>query len=302
MANRHSALDAINAEIEKFTKKSFAEPDARLWYPQTDKAGNGGAIFRFLPSIDLPGSDGPEQVPFVRYWLHSFQGPTGLWIVNEMCPTTKGGTCPICDYNRSLWNSGDESKKQQASRQKRKLKFMSNIYVVKDPANPENEGQVRLFLYGKKIWDKVAAFHTPAFEGQPQRNAFDLLGADSEDGGGANFIFQIHKTKDGPNYDASSFDAVASLSTDQGLLKSVRQQLHPLQPFIADSLFNDAATIKGKLDRVLGLNGVVEEAVETSLQDVIPIKPGRTRAPVEAPVIPDEEEMDEDYFKRLAQE
>lgn len=297
MSNRQIALERINAEVEKHTKKQYSSDDERFWYPQVDKAGNGNAVIRFLPAIDPKGD--VENVPFVRYYLHSFQGPTGLWLVNEMCPTTKGNKCPICEYNRSLWNSGSELKKKESSRQKRQLKYISNVYIVMDPATPENEGQVRLFKYGQKIWKKLDAFMHPSFPGDVAGQPFDL-GNDPDEPGcsGANFTLRIRSGAEGRrNYDESSFLPIGYLTEDKKLLARIQKELHPLQPFVDDSVFNDYKTIKEKLNRVLGLDGGSENE-NPFKEDTRSAPLQRTKAATIQ--IPDDEEMDEDYFRRLA--
>ena len=76
------SLDKLSKAIENLSEKNSGNDD-RFWYPETDKAGNGSAIIRFLPSSAV---DGEEGLPWVRTFSHGFQGPGG-WLI-ENCLTT----------------------------------------------------------------------------------------------------------------------------------------------------------------------------------------------------------------------
>jgi gp32 DNA binding protein like len=241
--NRQSALEALNAELTKFnSKQTDREEDERFWQPAVDKAGNGNAIIRFLPAPE------GENVPFIRYWEHAFKGPSGQWYW-ELCPTTIGKECPVCEHNNALWATGTESNKKLVSSQKRALRIVSNIYVLKDPANPDNEGKVFLYRYGKKIFDKINEKMHPSFEGEEPINPFDLWE-------GCHFRLKIRNVEGYRNYDKSEFEGVAPLHKDDDFLEKVWKQEFPLQPFVDPALFKDKATLKEKLDKVLG-NGPV---------------------------------------------
>ena len=148
-------LGAVKEENAPQEKKSYV--DERLWKPQLDKTGNGYAVLRFLPAID------GEDMPWAKVWNHAFQGPTGQWYI-ENSLTTIGQKDPVSEMNSAYWNSGVESDKEIARKQKRKLQYFSNIYVVSDPKHPENEGKVFLFRYGKKIFDKIMEAMQPQFD------------------------------------------------------------------------------------------------------------------------------------------
>ena len=152
--------------------------DDRFWRPELDKSGNGMAVVRFLPAPE------GEDLPWARSWNHGFQGPGGWYIENSL--TTLGQKDPVSEYNSQLWNSGIEANKEIARKQKRRLTYVSNVYIMKDPANPQNEGQVRLYKYGKKIWDKLNDKMNPEFEDETPVNPFDLWE-------GANFKIKIRK-------------------------------------------------------------------------------------------------------------
>ena len=174
------SLEKLTQEVSKITGGGTEkESDNRFWYPNVDKAGNGYAVVRFLPA------PGDEDTPFVRVFSHGFKGPTGSWYI-ENCPTTKGmgSKCPVCERNNELWNSGIESDKNIARDQKRKLTFISNVYIITDQLNPENEGKVFLFKYGKKLFDKLNEAMNPQFADEDPMNPFDLWS-------GANFKIKI---------------------------------------------------------------------------------------------------------------
>ena len=160
---KQSSLGSLTQKLVKEVEKmntTGGGGDERLWKPELDKTGNGYAVIRFLPSPD------GEDIPWAKLYSHAFQGPGGWYIENSL--TTTGGKDPVSDYNRELWNSGNEADKDTVRKQKRKLSYYSNIYVVKDQVNPQNEGKVFLFKYGKKIFDKVMEAMQPEFEDESE--------------------------------------------------------------------------------------------------------------------------------------
>ena len=179
---KQNSLDALLGAAEKESapqeKKSYV--DERLWKPVMDKSGNGYAVIRFLPAPK------DESLPWAKVWNHAFQGPTGQWYI-ENSLTTLGQNDPVSEMNSAYWNSGVESDKEIARRQKRKLQYFANIYVVEDPANPENEGKVFLYRFGKKIFDKCMEAMQPAFKDETPVNPFDFWE-------GANSVSYTHLT------------------------------------------------------------------------------------------------------------
>lgn len=292
--NRQSAIDALNAEISKYNQKTSVdkEDDDRFWYPDVDKAGNGNAIIRFLPAID------GEFVPFVRYWQHGFQGTTGLWYI-EMCPTTKGKKCPMCDENRQLWNSGKDADKKLASKQKRQLRFITNILVIKDPANPENEGQVKLYKFGAKVWDKInELMHPTEGLGEESINPFDFWE-------GAPFKLKIRQVEGYRNYDKSEFANPEVLNKDDSYIEEIWKKEYPLLPFVDDSLFKDEAVLREKMIRVLGLAGASASSIPSNVTELLKpkkIKSKEAKVEIEEAIDVDDDtdEMDENFFKKLA--
>jgi len=236
--NRQSQLKSLTQELEK-TQQSNSYDDDRIWKCERDKSGNGYAVVRFLP----PSED--ETTPWVRMFSHGFQGPSGGWYI-ENSLTTLNQKDPVSDYNTILWNNGTESGKEQARKQKRRLNYFSNIYVIEDPAHPENEGKVFLFKYGKKIFDKVNDLMNPEFSDEEAVNPFDLWG-------GANFKLKIRMVDGFVNYDKSEFDSSTPMLDDDSKLEEVWNTQYSLIELLEPSNFKTYDELKTKFERVMGL-------------------------------------------------
>ena len=237
---KQSNLGSLTAKLVKEVEKvnnSSGGGDERLWKPELDKSGNGFAVIRFLPAPDK------EEIPWAKLYTHAFQGPGGWYIENSL--TTVGGKDPVSDYNRELWNSGNESDKDVVRKQKRKLSYYSNIYVVKDPTNPANEGKVFLFKYGKKIFDKVMEAMQPEFEDESPINPFDFWQ-------GANFKLKIVKKDGFWNYDKSEFDSVSPLLDDDDALEAIWKKEYSLAAVTATDQFKSYEDLERRLKYVLG--------------------------------------------------
>lgn len=277
-------------------KKSYN--DERYWKPELDKTGNGFAVVRFLPTPQN------EEMPWVSYFDHGFQGPGGWYIEKSL--TTLNKKDPVSEYNTQLWNTGIEANKEIARKQKRRLHYVSNVLVVSDPKNPDNEGKVFLYKYGKKIFEQLKEAISPAFEDEKAINPFDLRE-------GANFKIKIRKVDGYWNYDKSEFDSVAPLFEDEDKLNETFASAHSLTEIIAPSEFKTYEELKEKLDRVLGLTGSVStstaESVAEDLEEV-PWSNVNTETVAEEPVIASadsassssEDDDAMDYFKKLAQD
>ena len=237
--NRQSQLASLTQELEK-TQQTTNYEDNRIWKVTRDKSGTGAAIIRFLP----PSED--EVTPWVRIFSHGFQGQGGWYIENSL--TTVNEKDPVSELNTSLWNNGTESGKDQARKQKRRLNYYSNIYVVDDPANPDNNGKVFLFKYGKKIHEKITDAMSPEFADEKAVNPFDLWE-------GCNFRLKIRMLDGWPNYDRSEFDKPTALFEDDAKLEEVWNSQYKLQELIAPDQFKSYDELKSKMDRILGLNG-----------------------------------------------
>ena len=284
---RKTNLSSLIKESEKISNpNSFGEVDERYWRPELDKSGNGYSIVRFLPAPN------GEDLPWARMWNHGFQGPGGWYIENSL--TTQGKKDPVSEYNSRLWNSGIEANKEVARKQKRRLNYTSNVYIVKDPANPQNEGQVRLYRYGKKIFDKINDLMNPEFEDETPVNPFDLWE-------GANFKMKIRKVEGFSNYDKSEFDTPAALLEDDTKMEEIWNTEHSLKEIVSDDKFKPFDELKEKLDRVLGLGTEL-----TSKPEEVPFDGGKPYTSPPTPVTAETDDKGEEeeamgYFQKLAE-
>ena len=289
---KSNSLDKILAAVEKESapveKQSYV--DERLWKPELDKSGNGYAIIRFLPAPD------GEEMPWVKLWNHAFQGPTGKWYI-ENSLTTLNQKDPVSEYNSKLWNSGVESDKEIARKQKRKLQYYSNIYVVSDPKHPESEGKVFLFRYGKKIYEKVMEALQPQFEDETPVNPFDFWE-------GANFKLKIRKVDGYWNYDKSEFDSASKLNEDDSELDKIWKSEYSLKDFLAASNFKTYDELKNRLDDVLTGSQSTSGSAENVELDDTPEVDVEDKQYVDNVVKTTSTESDDslDYFQKLAKE
>ena len=282
-----SLTQKLVKEVEKMNNNG-GQGDDRLWKLECDKSGNGYAVIRFLPAPD------GEDLPFVKLYSHAFQGPGGWYIENSL--TTLGQKDPVSEYNSQLWNNGTDAGKESARKQKRKLTYISNIYVVKDPANPENEGKVFLYKYGKKIFDKLTAAMQPEFEDEEAIDPFDFWQ-------GANFKLKAKNVAGYRNYDSSEFTAVTPLLDDDDALEAVWKKENSLKEFVDADQFKSYDDLKKRLEYVLGSKrptSTIEEedtdrgAAEELVTAVVSTTPSSVN-----------EDDDDDalsYFQKLAEE
>ena len=293
---KQSKLGSLTAKLVKEVEKmnnNGASGDDRLWKLDVDKSGNGYAVIRFLPAPD------GEDLPFVKLYSHAFQGPGGWYIENSL--TTLGGKDPVSEYNTQLWNNGTDSGKETARKQKRKLTYTSNIYVVKDPANPENEGKVFLFKYGKKIFDKLTAAMQPEFEDEEAIDPFDFWQ-------GANFKLKAKNVAGYRNYDSSEFAPQSPLLDDDDALEALWKKELSLAEIVAPEQFKSYDDLKRRLNYVLGNTAPRQDAEVEDEVEIIE----RERAEQEVTAAADStsrsvtSDADEDdalsYFAKLAEE
>ena len=281
--NLDSLLSAAQKESVPLEKKSYV--DERLWKPQLDKSGNGYAVIRFLPPCD------EENLPWAKLWSHAFQGPTGQWYI-ENSLTTLGQKDPVSEHNTRLWNSGVESDKEIARKQKRKLQYYSNIYIVSDTKNPANEGKVFLYRFGKKIFDKLMEAMQPAFEDETPINPFDFWK-------GANFKLKIRKVDGYWNYDKSEFDNVSTLSDDDDELEKVYKSQYSLNEYTAPTNYKSYDELKTRLDMVLS-GTVAVSTIETLMEDEPTATPWVDTVSVSATSATDDDDA-MSYFEKLAE-
>jgi hypothetical protein len=290
-----SLTEKLVKEVEKMNNSS-SNKDERMWSLTVDKAQNGYAVIRFLPSPD------GEDLPFVKLYSHAFQGPSGWFIDN--CATTLNQKCPVCEHNGQLWNSGSDSNKEVARKQKRKLSYISNIYVVKDPGNPENEGKNFLFKYGKKIFDKLTTAMQPEFEDESPIDPFDFWQ-------GANFKLKAKNVAGYRNYDSSEFATPSALLDDDDAMEAIWKNQYSLSEFLSPDQFKSYEELKTRLDAVLGgkssridsevddednYRGPAPSLTEDLRSELNSLKPSRS-------VMVDDEDSEElSYFAKLAGE
>ena len=290
-----SLTQKLVKEVEKMNSGS-GNQDERLWKPEMDKTGNGYAVIRFLPAPDS------EDLPWVKMYSHGFQGPGGWYIENSL--TTIGGKDPVSEHNRELWNSGNEDDKTTVRKQKRKLSYYANIYVVKDPTNPANEGQVKLYKFGAKIFDKIMAAMQPEFEDETPINPFDFWQ-------GADFKLKIRKVDGYWNYDKSEFAPAAPLLEDDDAMEAIWKKEYSLQALVAADQFKSYEDLKKRLDYVLGVKKPASRPVlDEEAGDDEPrgsYKPdfgSRKEEKVAVAAAPASTEEDDDamsYFQKLAE-
>ena len=287
---KQSKLGSLTAKLVKEVEKlntNGASGDDRLWKLEVDKSGNGYAVIRFLPAPDS------EDLPFVKLYSHAFQGPGGWYIENSL--TTLGQKDPVSEYNSQLWNNGTDAGKDAARKQKRKLTYISNIYVVKDPANPENEGKVFLYKYGKKIFDKLTAAMQPEFEDEEAIDPFDFWQ-------GANFKLKAKNIAGYRNYDSSEFTAVTPLLDDDDALEAIWKKENSLKEFIDADQFKSYDDLKKRLEYVLGsrrpTTSIEEEDTDRGAAEEL------VTAAVSTPPSSLNEDDDDalSYFQKLAEE
>jgi len=288
---KSSSLDKLlgAAEIENAPQDKKSYTDERLWKPVVDKTGNGYAVIRFLPAVK------GEDLPWAKVWNHAFQGPTGQWYI-ENCLTTQGQNDPVAEMNSAYWNSGVESDKEIARKQKRKLQYFANIYVVQDSANPHNEGKVMLYRFGKKIFDKCMEAMQPAFEDETPMNPFDFWE-------GAEFKLKIRKVDGYWNYDKSEFSAPAPLFDDDDKLEEIWEKQYPLAEFTADTNFKSYDELKQRLGVVLAGTTTVGN-VTTLMEDEPTANPfvdtKEEAASTPAPTVTEDDDDTLSYFEKLA--
>jgi hypothetical protein len=296
-----SLTEKLVKEVEKMSTGSGGA-DERFWKPEMDKTGVGSAIIRFLPAPE------GEELPWVKMYSHAFQGPGGWYIENSL--TTLGQKDPVSEHNRELWNSGSEKDKETVRKQKRKLSYYANIYVVKDPAHPENEGKVFLFKFGKKIFDKILNAMQPEFEDEEPINPFDFWS-------GANFRLKIRKVEGYWNYDKSEFDSSSALFDDDDALEALWKKEYSLSAILAPDQFKSYEDLEKRLKYVLGQKSAraavqeqedeYESYVQTpSKEEEVIAELEQSFARTKSPSLPKIETSDEDeddalsYFSRLA--
>jgi hypothetical protein len=323
-AMKKSRSKSIQKLVEEATKmttsSSSSQKDERYWEPKVDKAGNGYAVIRFMPAPE------GEDLPWVRYWDHAFKGPSGLWYI-EKSLTTLGQSDPVSETNSEIWNTGREDMKAIARERRRRLHYVSNIYIISDPAAPENEGKVFLFKYGKKIFEKIMDAMQPEFEDEESIVPFDFWE-------GADFKMKIRQVDGYRNFDKSEFvknngKGIPFMDGNDEKLEKIYGTLYPLLDIIDPSHFKSYDELKTKFLRVIGSENTMKmaaaaaadasddgnddssTAAEESNVRSFNSKVGKSEPPKSMPTSkskPNDSDIDDDeddtlsYFARLAAE
>lgn len=242
--SREDSVRQLNEKAEKMAGSKTNYVDERIWKPTKDKAGNADAVIRFLDTPLNSEKNGLEASPVVQRYNHGFE-VNGKWYIED-CPTTLGLPCPVCEANNELWNSGVESDKNIARKRKRKLSYYANIYVVSDPANPESEGKVWLYRFGRQIWDIIEEARQPQSALDEAMNPFDMWT-------GANLRIRVRQNEGGyDTYTSSAFESAKPLADSDDKIKEIWSQAYPLEPEIATEKFGSYDALKAKFDSVVG--------------------------------------------------
>jgi len=293
---KSSRASAINKLVEAAAAAGGStqkESNDNYWKPEVDKAGNGYAVIRFLPAPE------GEDLPWAKYWDHGFKGPSGLWYI-EKSLTSIGQPDPLGEMNSELWNSGIESNKTIVRQRKRRLSHVANIMVVSDPSNPQNEGKVFLYKFGKKIFDKLMEAMQPEFADETPINPFDFWE-------GADFKLKIRNVEGYRNYDRSEFAAPSALHDgDDTKLETVYNSLHSLTEFTDPKNYKSYDELKARLMKVLGQEAApLTTAESVTLDETASAPRSSAPAPTPEPVVAasaDDEDDTLSYFAKLAQE
>lgn len=295
MKNRQSTFEKLTQNLKDETSgDNKPRGDDRIWKPKMGADNTGYAVVRFLPGQDA------GKTPWVRMYSHGFQGPTGKWYI-ENSLTTIGQKDPVSELNNKLWNNGTEAGKDLARKQKRRTSYFANVLVLKDPNNPENEGKVKIYQFGQKIFDKLMTAMQPEFADEDPINPFDLIE-------GANFRIKLKMVGGFWNYDASDFERPSALSDDMDRVKSVFDAQHDVHEMVEPSSFKSYEELQAKLNEVVGDNA--PEARPQMISEPAPMPTAETsKTEVDdlasafkesAPVKKDEDDDLEEYFKNLA--
>lgn len=289
LRKNRGGFDSLMKEVDKIANpegQKNSREDERFWQPEVDKTGNGYAVIRFLPPPK------GEELPWVRVWNHGFQGPTGKWYI-ENSLTTIGKPDPVSELNNELWNSGSEANKEIARKQKRRLSYICNVLVVSDPKHPENEGKVKLFKFGKKIFDKIKDVMQPQFEDEAPVNPFDFWK-------GADFKLKIRQVEGYRNYDKSEFAESSAVFDDDAEIEKVWGQEHSLTEFLDPKHFKSYEELKKKLEGVLNASAASMTRAESADLEQPASKPAMAKPAAKAAPVDEEDDESLSYFAKLA--
>lgn len=295
--NRNDVFEKLSKQLDDVSagRRKFGGDD-RYWKPKLDKAGNAFAIIRFLPSLE-------NEDPYIEMWGYGFKGATtNKWYIEKSLTSIKQED-PVNNLNRKLKASDHKRDIEQAQAQKMRLKFVSNVYIINDGNNPENNGKVFLYEYGKKIFDKINDLMNPEFDEDKPINPFDMWS-------GANFRLSVRKDGQFPNYDKSRFEDAAALKDNDDELEAIYNSQHSLKELLDPKNFGTYAELEAKLRAVLGSSAPADDAdVEPETQSRFdlgsktkeePEIKSKTEDEKETPNSSgDDDDDDIEYFKKL---
>jgi hypothetical protein len=295
-------LSKITQAVEALSKPAYSNNKDDFWLAELDKAGNGSAVIRFLPTPAVDEKTNPDAaLPWAKVFQHAFKGPSGKWMI-DTCPTTLGnGTeCPVCDNNSVLWNSGLESDKEFVRKNtKRKVHYISNIYIVNDPKHPENNGTVRLFKYNESIFQKLMDAIKPKFEDEAPFDPFDLFT-------GADFKLRIYKDGEYSNFDKCEFASCGPVLDDEAEMEKVYNQEQSILKYLDPANIKSYDELKTRMEKTLGLNGDGTKAKRTTVEtlkeaaETAKVSGKRPQTPASERTLPADDDDDMDYFRKLA--
>lgn len=186
-----SIKDALNKKTTN-TESSFKD------FMKTEM--NKTYIVRLLPNVEAPDRT------FFHYFHHMWKSVMTNNMVSFLCPTTYGEKCPVEEYRAKAYRTKNEVEIEKTRPVKRNESWLANVYVVKDPTNPENEGKVKILRFGKQlnkiITDAISGDDCEEFGSK----IFDL----SENG--CNFKIKVDANEGGyPTYVSSKFMSPSKL-------------------------------------------------------------------------------------------
>lgn len=268
--SRDAMFEKLNAAVDK--QKGGFSKDVRYWEPTLDKAGCGYAVIRFLTA------PGEEILPYVRTFSYGFRGPSNKWYV-ELSPQTIGLPCPVQEHWSNLYNVDKEA----AKRFKRNTSYVSNILVIEDPADPENNGKVFLYRYGAKIFERMEMKMKPQFEHDKPVNPFDMWD-------GCNLELRIitkDKTVANPkgfrNYDTSAWQSPSPVAASDDEIESIWKQEYSLEDLIAPDKFESYETLRAKLYAVMNIGDTPDMGPSSTPLTGASVDPASARRPGTTP-------------------
>jgi hypothetical protein len=201
-------MSTFNTSMFQSIKDALASSDSKGSATYNEimqtKVGNTFTV-RLLPFAKDPSKT------FFHYYNHGWNSFATGQYVQTLSPQTFGERDPIAEERFKVLRTGSEEDKEKMSAVRRLEKWLVNVYVIDDPANPDNNGKVKILRYGKQLQKII----TEAIEGEDAEEfgprIFDL---GSE---GVNFKIKVEQQGDFPTYVSSRFTAAGKvdLSEDQ---------------------------------------------------------------------------------------